>query len=127
MDELPSLPPAIAYVGFSMGTIFGIPTVAAIPTIAATVFVVGGIPGGHWTDDDDLEPRLLAAADRLGGAHVQMLNKEEDELFDAKDVRRLFTAVLAQSKTLRFFPGGHDEWGQDLIDDSICFLAEHIN
>lgn len=125
--DLSSLGPAIAYVGFSMGAIFGIATVAEIPTIAAAVFVVGGIPRGHWTNDDDLEPMLVRAAGRLGGAHVLMLNKDGDEFFDAKGVRRLFSAVSAQSKTLRFFPGGHDEWGPDLIDDSLRFLSEHVS
>ena len=41
---LEAIGPAIAYVGFSMGAIFGFPTVAAMPTIRAAVFVVGGIP-----------------------------------------------------------------------------------
>ena len=45
VDNLSSAGPAVAYVGFSMGSVFGIPVVAAIPTIAsAAVFVVGAHP-----------------------------------------------------------------------------------
>ncbi len=125
VDELSSLGPAVAYVGFSMGAIFGIAVVASIPSISAAVFVVGGIPGAQWSQDPDLEPLLLGAAGRLSGADVLMLNMEEDELFDADGVRRLFDGVRAQSKTLTFFPGAHDEWEPDVIDASLGFLGEH--
>ena len=126
VDELGSLGPAIAYVGFSMGAIFGMATVASIPSISAAVFVAGGIPTGGWVDDPALEPMLLGAAGRLGGAHVLMLNKDDDDLFGADDVRRLFAAVSAKSKSLRFFPGPHDEWQPELIDGSLRFLSEQV-
>lgn len=126
VDELSTLGPAVAYVGFSMGAIFGFATVAAIPSIRAAVFVAGGIPGGQWTQDPDLEPLLLGAAGRLSGADVLMLNMEEDELFDADGVRRLFDGVGARSKALTFFPGMHDEWEPDVIDASLYFLGEHV-
>ena len=51
---LSSIGPALAYVGFSMGAIFGVPTVAAIRSITAAVFVVGGIPAGGGVDDPPL-------------------------------------------------------------------------
>lgn len=127
VDELASLGPAIACVGFSMGAIFGMATVASMPSISVAVFVAGGIPTGDWVDDGDLEPMLLGAAGRLGSAHVLMLNKHDDELFRAEDVRRLFAAVSAQSKSLRFFPGPHDDWRAELIDDSLRFLSEHVD
>ena len=126
VDDLWSVGPAVAYVGFSMGALFGFATVASIPTIATAVFVVGGIPRGGWTDDADLGPGLFRAAGGLGGAHVLMLNKDGDELFDSQDVRRLFESIAARSKKLQFFRGGHDEWGPDLIDASISFLTEHV-
>ena len=90
------------------------------------MFVAGGIPRGQWTQDPDLEPLLLGAAGRLGGADVLMLSMEEDELFDADDVRRLFDGVCARSKTLTFFPGNHDDWEPDVIDTSVRFLREHV-
>lgn len=124
--ELESLGPATAYVGFSMGAIFGMETVASMASISAAVLVAGGIPTGGWVDDGELDGMLLGAAGRLGGAHIRMLNKDDDELFDPGDVRRLYAAVTAQSKSLRFFPGVHDEWQPELIDDSLRFLSEHV-
>ena len=56
-----------------------------------------------------------------------MLNTDEDELFDADDVRRLFDGVCARSKTLTFFHGGRDESEPGVIDTSVRFLREHIS
>jgi pimeloyl-ACP methyl ester carboxylesterase len=124
VEHLSSLGPPVAYVGFSMGAIFGFPTVAAMPNIRAAVFVVGGIPGSDWTQDPDLAPSLISAASRLNQAHVLMLNKSEDGLFAVHGVHQVFDSVVARSKQLVFWPGGHDEWGEDLIDRSVSFIKE---
>lgn len=108
-----------------MGAVFGLPTVASMPTITAAVFVAGGIPGGKWTDDPDLGSHLTRAALGLTQTHVLMLSKDDDELFPAKEARLLFDSVAAKSKMLAFSPGGHDDWGPDLIDASATFLNEH--
>jgi len=78
---LSSIGPAVAYVGFSMGSIFGIPTVAAMPSIRAAVFVVGGIPTGGGIDDAPLRPLLLAAVEGITHADVLMMNKTDDSIF----------------------------------------------
>lgn len=125
VDHLSPVGPPVAYVGFSMGAVFGFPTVAALPTVTAAVFVAGGIPGGTWTNDPDLASGLTGAAAQLGNANVLMLNKEDDELFPVEGVRLLFDSIAALSKRLVFSPGGHDTWGADLIARSATFLEEH--
>jgi len=122
VDHLSSVGPAVAYVGFSMGALFGFPTVASMPTIAAAVFVVGGIPSGEWSDDPDLGPALTGAASRLSRTDVLMLNKDDDEMFPTQGVRLLFDSVVAKSKKLMSWPGSHDDWSADLIDTSAAFL-----
>jgi dienelactone hydrolase len=124
-DHLTSIGPAVAYVGFSMGAMFGIPTVAAMPSIRAAVFVSGGIPLFDWTDDPGLAGMLLDAAGRLDHARVLMLNMTHDELFAADETQRLFDAVHATSKRLDFWDGGHDDWSPALIDASIAFVNEN--
>jgi hypothetical protein len=121
-EHFADIGPPVAYVGFSMGAIFGIPTVAAIGSIGAAVFVAGGIPGSGWTDDASLSDTLLGAAGELGHAHVLMLNMTEDVLFSASNVRRLFGAVHARSKLLNFWDGNHDDWRPDLIAEAIGFV-----
>lgn len=126
-ERLSSVGPTVAYVGFSMGALFGIPTVAAIPSIRAAVFIAGGIPAGDWVDDEEIGPTLTAAAAGLAHTHVMMLNNDDDELFAPQQVRRLFDAVRASSKQLLRFPGGHDDWSEQLIESSAAFIVERLD
>lgn len=125
VDRLSHLGPPKVYVGFSMGALFGIPTVAAMPTVTTAVFVVGGIPSSDWTDDDDLAPSLIRAASQLNHASVLMANKDQDAVFPAPLVHLLFDSVVAKSKRLQFWPGAHDDWGQDLIDETVSFINQY--
>jgi pimeloyl-ACP methyl ester carboxylesterase len=122
VEHLDSVGPSVAYVGFSMGALFGFWTVAAMPSITTAVFVSGGIPSGDWTDDPGLESAVVDAARRLAPADVLMLNMTDDALFPASDVRLLFDSITASSKDLQFWDGGHDDWSPELIDASIAFL-----
>ena len=116
--------PAVAYVGFSMGAIFGFPTVAALTTITTAVFVVGGIPAGGGIDDPALGPKLLEIAARLGDRQVLLLNKTGDEVFPPVGVHELFAAIPGDGKRLMFWPGGHDDWPPELIRASVDFVRE---
>jgi dienelactone hydrolase len=102
VSDLSSLGTPMAYVGFSMGAVFGFPTVASMPNITAAVFVVGGIPASDWADDVNLASSLTSAAAHLDHAHVLMANKDDDVLFPASGVHRLFESVVAKSKQLKF-------------------------
>ncbi len=87
-----SIGPPVAYVGFSMGMIFGVPTVVSMPTIRAAVFGVGGIPGGTWIDDPPLEELLLRGAADLGEVQLLMVNVTQDALFPTEGTHRFFDA-----------------------------------
>ncbi len=124
-DELSAIGPARAYVGFSMGSIFGLPTVAAIPSITAAVFVVGGIPDNAEIDDPPLAMVLQEAASRLQHANVLMANMTNDKFFPISGVHSLFAAIRASSKRLMFWEGEHDDWPSELLDHSGWFVKEH--
>lgn len=123
---LEAIGPAIAYVGFSMGAIFGFPTVAAMPTIQAAVFVVGGIPSGGGIDDPQLGSRLLDAASSLEHRRVLMLNKTNDGIFPVDDVHATFDAIPGTTKELHLWEGTHHDWPPDLIAYSVAFLRQHL-
>lgn len=125
-EALGSIGPAQAYVGVSMGAIFGVPTVAAISSIKAAVFVVGGVPAGGGIDDPPLGPLLEAAATRLEHADVLMLNMTQDDIFPIRNVHVVFDAVRGRSKRLMFWEGGHDDWPDELIAESMTFLHRHL-
>jgi pimeloyl-ACP methyl ester carboxylesterase len=122
---LSSIGPALAYVGFSMGAIFGVSIVAAMPSITAAVFVVGGIPAGGGIDDPPLRAVLLDAASRLEGVEVLMLNKRDDEIFSVEGAEALFKAIPRNNKRLMFWEGNHDDWPPDLIRESVTFIGRH--
>lgn len=121
-QALSSIGPAVAYVGFSMGAIFGVPTGAAMPGVKAVVLGVGGIPSGPWLDDPALPALVLEAASGLGGREVLMLNKTDDEFFPAQSAHALFDAIPGTSKRLMFWPGPHDDWPDEAVELSIAFI-----
>lgn len=125
-SALETIGPAVAYVGFSMGAIFGFPTVAAMPTIGAAVFIAGGIPSGGGIDDPRLRPLLFGAASSLDHCQVLMLNKAGDEIFPIDGVRAVFDAIPGLTKELQFWDGDHNDWPPDLIACSIAFLRERL-
>ncbi|MHB1518048.1 MAG: hypothetical protein ACYCVN_08530 [Acidimicrobiales bacterium] len=81
VEAFSSIGPPIAYVGFSMGVIFGLPTVAAIRSIRAAVFAVGGIPDGGGSD---VAPRCLSvdANPMSNGAFTFTSQPTPERLFD---------------------------------------------
>lgn len=124
-EALEPLGRAVAYVGFSMGALFGVATVASMPAIEAAVFVVGGVPSGAWIDDPDLRPLLLDVASKLDDVDILMVNKTEDELFSRADVHELFDAIPGSRKQLTFWDGPHDEWPQEAIDEAAAFITSY--
>ena len=124
-DGFSSIGPPVAYVGFSMGMIFGASTVASMPTIRAAVFGVGGIPGGSWIDDPPREYLLLSAAANLGNVQLLMVNVTHDELFPTEGTHRFFNAVPGRQKRLMFWEGGHDDWPLEAHEHSIRFVTHH--
>lgn len=114
--------PPLAYVGFSMGAIFGVCTAAAMPGLRAVVLVVGGIPSG-WVDDPPLRNLLVDAARRISEPSVLMLNKSDDELFAVPEVHDLFDAIATPRRQLHFTPGPHDDWPAEAITASIELIT----
>jgi dienelactone hydrolase len=118
--------PPVAYVGFSMGSIFGVPTVASLASIKAAAFVVGGIPAGGGIQDPPLRPLLLGAASKLDHSQILMVNQTQDEIFPVADVHELFDAIPGSNKRLMFWEGKHDDWSTEAIDYTIAFINSHV-
>lgn len=121
---------ASAYVGFSMGTLFGVPTVASMPSIEAAVFFAGGLPAPGALDapgeqDPDPEPvgdLLRETAPLLDHADVLMLNNTDDEIFDRAAILDLFSLLGARSKRLFLWAGGHE----DVSPEAFAFATDFI-
>jgi hypothetical protein len=94
-----------------------------MPIIKAAVLVVGGIPGGPWLEDPALRGLLLEAASHLGHSDVLMINKTNDEFFPLGGVHQFFEAIPGSRKRLMFWPGDHDDWPSEAIEQSVTFLT----
>ena len=119
VDALP-YGPAVAYVGFSMGMMFGAPTVAAMPSIKAAVFGVGGIP-----DEARDKSKWLAVAAQLEHPQVLMLNMTQDTIFTPADSLEWFAAIPGHKKRIMFWEGGHVGLPAEAIRQSIDFLKKY--
>ncbi len=124
-DALSSVGPPVAYVGFSMGMIFGAPTTASMPSIRVAVFGVGGIPAGGGIDDPPLRGMLLEAASGLENAQILMLNTTHDDIFPASGTHEFFGAIPGHRKRLMFWAGDHDSWPEEAIDHSIVLINRY--
>lgn len=122
---LSGIGPPLAYVGFSMGMIFGAPVVVTMPSIKAVVFGVGGIPAGGGIDDPPLRSMLLEAASKLEAPQVLMINKTADEVFPIEGTHEFFAAIPGDRKRLMFWPGTHDDWPAEAIRHSVDFVNQH--
>jgi pimeloyl-ACP methyl ester carboxylesterase len=117
----------VAYVGFSMGMLYGAPTVAAMPELRAAVFGVGGLPGGGTSGvlPAALRERLLSDATRLGHVQLLMLNMTQDDLFPVAGAHELFDAVPGRKKRLMFWEGDHLGLPSESIRHAVAFLDRH--
>ena len=119
-EALSWIGPPVAYVGFSMGMIFGALAVAEMPTIKAAVFGVGGIPIG--VSD---KAAFLEVAWKLGHPQVLMLNMTQDVIFPVAGTLEFFAAIPGRKKRLMFWEGAHGGLPRESIRHSIEFLKKY--
>jgi pimeloyl-ACP methyl ester carboxylesterase len=117
----------VAYVGYSMGMLYGAPTVAAMPEIKAAVFGVGGIPGSSTRSQlpNVMHDRLLAVAAQLTHPQVLLLNMTKDETFPVTGVHEFFDAIPGHKKRLMFWEGGHTGLPSESTRHAIAFVNRH--
>ena len=119
-EALSSIGPPVAYVGFSMGMLFGALTVVEMPTIKAAVFGVGGIPIGV-TDNAP----YLDVARKLSHPQVLMLNMTQDTIFPMAGTLEFFAAIPGRHQRLMFWEGAHGGLPTESIRYSVDFLNRY--
>lgn len=111
----------VAYVGFSMGMLYGAPTVAAMPEIKAAVLGVGGIPAPAMRE------RLLDVAANLGHAQVLMLNMTRDEIFPVAGAHEFFDAIPGRKKRIMFWEGDHVSLPAEAMRHAVAHVLRHTS
>jgi len=107
-----------AYLGFSMGTLLGVPMVAVEPRFRCAVFAIGGAIS-------ERQPDLLTRAAKQIKRPVLLINQSEDQLFSREAAFRLYDA-LSGPKCIFFHPGGHSAVPREAMERVREFLRGHL-
>lgn len=99
----------LGFVGYSMGSMLGVPAVARDGRFKAAAFCLvgeGGLVGSVDGPDADVP--------NLGHVAVRVVGKLQDELIPRERTEALYDAIPG-TKDIRWLPGGHFEIGPDVI------------
>lgn len=110
----------MGYVGYSMGSMLGIPAVAADGRYKAAAFCLvgeGGLLGSATAEGSPVG--------QLGGVAVRIVGKLSDEFFSRESTEALY-AALPGEKDLAWLPGGHFEIGPDVIKSAEQWLKRTL-
>jgi len=107
----------VAYLGFSMGTVLGVPAVASEARFRCAVFAIGGIFA-------EREGFMGEAASKIS-VPVLMINQSEDEIFPRASTFLLYDA-LAGPKRVFFYPGLHTGVPREAMEQVHDFLHAQL-
>ena len=100
----------LGFVGYSLGSMLGLPAVAADGRFKAAAFCLVGEGGLLGAASDAASP-----VRKLGGVAVRIVAKTQDEFFSKEASQGLHDALPGE-KDLVWLPGGHFEIGPDVIN-----------
>ncbi|MCA9823326.1 MAG: hypothetical protein R3B97_09010 [Dehalococcoidia bacterium] len=110
----------LGYVGYSMGSMLGIPAVAADGRYKTAAFCLvgeGGLLGSATAEGSPVAG--------LGNVAVRIVGKLSDEFFPRESTEALY-AALPGEKDLAWLPGGHFEIGPDVIKSAEQWLKRTL-
>ena len=126
--RLPVLSGPLAYVGFSMGALFGLSIVADMPDVRAAVFALGGVLHRDAFGKGSAAERnakVLDGARRLGEREVLMLNMTRDEHFPIEGAIEVLEQIPG-AKRMGVWAGTHVEIQPEAILQASQFLARTL-
>ncbi len=110
----------MGYVGYSMGSMLGIPAVAGDGRFKVAAFCLIGEGGLLGVASDEGSP-----VQRLGGVAVRIVAKEQDEFFPRAASQGLHDALPGE-RDIAWLPGGHFEIGPDVIQKAWEWVKPRI-
>lgn len=110
----------MGYVGYSFGSLLGIPAVAADGRFRAAAFCLVGEGGLVGTAADATSPVRA-----LGNVAVRIVAKTNDEFFSKASTEALHDALPGE-RDLVWLPGGHFEIGPDVIDAAEAWMRAKL-
>ena len=110
----------LGYVGYSMGSMLGLPAVATDGRFRAAAFCLvgeGGLLGAAGAEGSPVR--------KLGGVAVRIVAKTQDEFFPRAASQALYDALPGE-KDLVWLPGGHFEIGPDVVQAAGDWLKARL-
>lgn len=110
----------LGFVGYSMGSMLGIPAVARSGRFKAAAFCLvgeGGLVGAAEGPDSDIA--------LLKDVAVRVVGKLQDQLIPRERTEALYDALPGE-KDIRWFPGGHFEIGPDVMRSAEEWLVAKL-
>ena len=110
----------VGYIGYSLGSMLGIPAVAKDGRFKAAAFCLVGEGGlvGPATGEGSVVPGLSNVA-------VRIVGKTNDELIPRERTEALYDALTGE-KDIVWLPGGHYEIGADVIEAAGAWMASKL-
>jgi len=117
---VPGVGGSSAYVGFSMGSIFGL-SIAASLEVRAAVFALGGLVAEDRPGAGEINRMIRDGAARLGGCDVLMLNMTVDESFPIAGAIEVLTTIPGPRR-MGVWVGGHN----DIPPEAVSMAVRHL-
>lgn len=108
----------LAYFGWSMGSIFGIPLVASRQDVKVAALGLVGVSEGFPHGNEILDAAAKICCPVL--FHMQL----EDELFDRVGYLKVFDALASQDKRIHANPGRHPEVPNEEVGITFGFMCD---
>jgi pimeloyl-ACP methyl ester carboxylesterase len=110
----------MGFVGYSMGSMLGLPAVAQDGRFRAAAFCLVGVGGlgGSCSGPGDY-------ASELGDVAVRVVGKTQDELIPRASTEALYEALPGE-KDMVWLPGGHFEIGPDVLTAARDWMTGHL-
>lgn len=126
----------IGYLGFSMGTIMGVPFVGLDTRVRSACFAIGGSlighthgisdPALHWDSEmvaEIIDPTHFAPL--VAPRPVLMINGRQDQTAAPADAERLF-AAFGEPKRIERYDGGHTDLRGAQFAQMLAFFRETL-
>jgi hypothetical protein len=127
----PRLSGALAYAGFSMGSIFGFGIVPRLSEVQVVLLAVGGLLDEHAPDRVAAERNaarnlmIRDGAARFGDRQVLMTNMTRDEHFPIASALEVF-ALLPGPKRMGVWEGTHEQLTVEAMTMAVAFFRLHL-
>lgn len=132
----------LGYVGFSMGTMLGVPVCAGLGGVRAAVFGVGGVFGAEvmrFVSETDVAliekeadqfrrrgEMVVQGASRLADVDVLQLSMSGDEVFSMEGALSMFAAFPGPKRFVAW-EGGHTELPHEALELAVWFLSRALS